>query len=143
MHNSRPTLLLLCTNDARYCAKAGRRFSHDAAPVGHTLAGTKGDADCANVERWCAACRAHVSEEAGRWLANAAISRRSWHSLADMMVLAAAHVGRWLRAGRAMRARCDAVALRRRVKFFVGGGRRPATASAPLRRCRDGWSDFF
>ncbi|KZV35716.1 hypothetical protein F511_41871 [Dorcoceras hygrometricum] len=109
---------------------AGRRSSHDAAPVGHTLAGTRGDADCANVERWCAACRALVSEEARRWLAIAAISRRSGHLLADVMVLAAVRFGRWLRAGRAMHARSDAVVLRRRVRFFVDGGRRPAAAPA-------------
>ncbi|KZT75360.1 hypothetical protein F511_47615 [Dorcoceras hygrometricum] len=26
---------------------------------------------------------------------------------------------------------------------FCGGGRRPAAAPASLRRCRDGWSEFF
>ncbi|KZT75545.1 hypothetical protein F511_47430 [Dorcoceras hygrometricum] len=28
-------------------------------------------------------------------------------------------------------------------RFFRGGGRRPAAAPVPLRRCRDGWSEFF
>ncbi|KZT76188.1 hypothetical protein F511_46787 [Dorcoceras hygrometricum] len=28
-------------------------------------------------------------------------------------------------------------------RFFRGGGRPTAAAPAPLRRCRDGWSEFF
>ncbi|KZV43775.1 hypothetical protein F511_39520 [Dorcoceras hygrometricum] len=143
---SRRADIIVTTVGARHkYQQVGRHFSHDVAPVGHTLAGSSGDADCANVERWCAPCRALVSEEAGRWLAIAAMSRRSWHLLADVMMLAAVHVGRWLRAGRAMRARCgDGACPLRRVQFSSWRRRRrPAAAPARLRRCRDSWSDFF
>ncbi|KZV19642.1 hypothetical protein F511_43061 [Dorcoceras hygrometricum] len=62
-----------------------------------------------------------------------------------------------MRDGRLMnaaagRASCDGCAQNLRTALhramataaiFVGGGRRPAAAPASLRRCRDGWSEFF
>ncbi|KZV37662.1 hypothetical protein F511_30367 [Dorcoceras hygrometricum] len=46
---------------------------------------------------------------------------------------------RWRMERRACRGRAALC----RARFLFGGGRLPAAAPAKLRRCRDGWSEFF
>ncbi|KZV30689.1 hypothetical protein F511_40633 [Dorcoceras hygrometricum] len=50
---------------------------------------------------------------------------------------------RWMRARWRDDARCRALTCGLAAHVISDGGRRPAAAPAPLRRCRDGWSEFF
>ncbi|KZT76244.1 hypothetical protein F511_46730 [Dorcoceras hygrometricum] len=50
---------------------------------------------------------------------------------------------RWMCARWRGDARCRAPACALAAHVISDGGRRPAAAPATLRRCRDGWSEFF
>ncbi|KZV33223.1 hypothetical protein F511_45053 [Dorcoceras hygrometricum] len=84
-----------------------------------------------------AACRSLV-----HWLRDvegggAAVHAR-WSGMCATRRRTRAHVGARLHRTCRGRMRCLAP-----CDFDVGALRRPATAPASLRRCRDGWSDFF
>ncbi|KZV06726.1 hypothetical protein F511_45792 [Dorcoceras hygrometricum] len=114
-------------------------------------------------QRWSRRLRHWSRALAARWLGGAAslVARKdvSWcphraplmASAGRPMILAAAHRGllqrlAFMRRVSHVDARWRAIAPRlvaavREIRG--GGGRRPAAAPASLRRCRDGWSEFF
>ncbi|KZV07174.1 hypothetical protein F511_45343 [Dorcoceras hygrometricum] len=83
--------------------------------------------------------------DAARLEALAGRTKRRWlDALRDLTAAAGRGVTRrWKRARWRGDARCRAPVCALAVHVISNGGRRPAAAPASLRRCRDGWSDFF